>query len=750
VSVKIFISCVSKEFLACREQLRRDLTRHDVEVKVQEDFKGFGGLTLDVIDVYIGACDAVIHIVGDMTGAAAGPESTRAILKKYPELAGRFAGLREALARGEDISYTQWEAWLAIWHGKPLLIAQAGKAAPRGPDFAPTEGSRAAQLAHLGRLRAAEQYPYCTFDNADQLAKHIFVSPVITDLLLKERGGAPARGAGGFPYAGLAVGLLVLLVTPWIAERWMKAIDHPLIGLAALALTAGGGTLFLVGVRYFGLLGASDAPAGSRDRLGYDDLRDSLAAGGAATQLYARWLTAALDRVDRFFGDAGMADRTLFPHAFGLKTPAPLWTAPAFDRCLLVALVYPIVTIFIMWAVSGHVGPAEEAFGIARDLPGGWRGFVVACAVFCAFVIRQSVHASGWRRAFWNACAFVLVVVFAIAVAPVSEGARSFMSGVFVIVCLSALLANPAGTEWSGAPLAFMASALPVADVIAWAGASVVAGGLIFAGALAFGGVLNLLSGIADRNRWHGLFLFSFVVAMVSGCLTVAHSLPPFPRWHNAGAPLFLFFGLFTLLNAPFDWASLGVTRALLRRGLELKSWWPFFLALADALAAIVIIVLLALTMVIGVQTFDALAVHGGGKPVLPLMPLFDGIAAHPELPEYWWVYALLLSTMIPSLINLAIGGTALMRAIPGLPSLLLRFMPAAGGVPVYDRAWIATVLTAQAALGAILGVAVQAAVAFVLFRYAMPAAGLGLLDLARRLAALDLPVRAIQFFAGA
>ena len=23
-----------------------------------------------------------------------------------------------------------------------------------------------------------------------------------------------------------------------------------------------------------------------------------------------------------------MADRTLFPHAFGLKTPAPLWTAP--------------------------------------------------------------------------------------------------------------------------------------------------------------------------------------------------------------------------------------------------------------------------------------------------------------------------------------------------------------------------------------------------------------------------------------
>jgi hypothetical protein len=64
--------------------------------------------------------------------------------------------------------------------------------------------------------------------------------------------------------------------------------------------------------------------------------------------------------------------------------------------------------------------------------------------------------------------------------------------------------------------------------------------------------------------------------------------------------------GLLTLLNAPFDWASLGLTRALLRRGLELKGWWPFALAIVDALAAIVIIALLALTMVIGVQTFDA------------------------------------------------------------------------------------------------------------------------------------------------
>ena len=46
---------------------------------------------------------------------------------------------------------------------------------------------------------------------------------------------------------------------------------------------------------------------------------------------------------------------------------------------------------------------------------------------------------------------------------------------------------------------------------------------------------------------------------------------------------------------------------------------------------------------------------------------LFDGIATHPTAPEYWWIYALLLSTMIPSLINLVIGGASLSRGVPGL-----------------------------------------------------------------------------------
>ena len=98
-------------------------------------------------------------------------------------------------------------------------------------------------------------------------------------------------------------------------------------------------------------------------------------------------------------------------------------------------------------------------------------------------------------------------------------------------------------------------------------------------------------------------------------------------------------------------------------------------LALADALLAALIIGLLALTMVLVVQAFDDLAARGGGKLILPLEFFFDDMAAHRTAPEHWCAYALLFSTMIPSIINLVIGGASLMRGVAGVPSLLLWFM---------------------------------------------------------------------------
>ena len=183
MSAHIFLSTVSDEFRAYRDQLRSDLTRPNVEVKVQEDFIDLGRGTLDALDVYIAHCDAVVHLVGDMTGSHPGEHTLGALRAKYPDLADKLPPLGEALRNGSVVSYTQWEAWLALYHGGLLFIAKAADSAERGPKYMATDASRAAQAAHLARLKAMERYPGCTFTSPDNLANRIWAS--VLDLLVK-------------------------------------------------------------------------------------------------------------------------------------------------------------------------------------------------------------------------------------------------------------------------------------------------------------------------------------------------------------------------------------------------------------------------------------------------------------------------------------------------------------------------------------------------------------------------------------
>ena len=91
--MKIFISGVSRQFEACRDQVASDLRAVGAEVKVQEDLQQHGGTLLEKLQDYITGCDRVIALVGDAYGA----EPDR-------------AGLPPQMPRR---SYTQWEYYFA-------------------------------------------------------------------------------------------------------------------------------------------------------------------------------------------------------------------------------------------------------------------------------------------------------------------------------------------------------------------------------------------------------------------------------------------------------------------------------------------------------------------------------------------------------------------------------------------------------------------------------------------------------------
>lgn len=174
--VQIFLSTVTAEFHSYRDRLRRDLTRPNVSVAVQEDFIVTGTETLDMLDDYIRQCDAVIHLVGDMTGAPAQAPSLAAIRQRYPDLGERLPPLAPFLQPGAAaLSYTQWEAWLALYHGKPLIIAMPEDNAPRDEHYQRKSEQSVAQQAHVKRLAEVERYPF-RFANADRLAVEILRS----------------------------------------------------------------------------------------------------------------------------------------------------------------------------------------------------------------------------------------------------------------------------------------------------------------------------------------------------------------------------------------------------------------------------------------------------------------------------------------------------------------------------------------------------------------------------------------------
>ncbi|WP_164736753.1 DUF3742 family protein [Pararhodobacter zhoushanensis] len=103
---------------------------------------------------------------------------------------------------------------------------------------------------------------------------------------------------------------------------------------------------------------------------------------------------------------------------------------------------------------------------------------------------------------------------------------------------------------------------------------------------------------------------------------------------------LALFVGLFPILNGAFDTLSYAATLGFMRRGL---ARYPVWMGVADLAVAAVIFLLLAATLLLAVAGMNALS----GSPWLDLDALFIGLRNSPE--NYWWLYLMLFSTLLPT-----------------------------------------------------------------------------------------------------
>jgi len=349
---------------------------------------------------------------------------------------------------------------------------------------------------------------------------------------------------------------------------------------------------------------------------------------GGAVDGFLRW-------IDRRAGDDYL-ERAMA----GGKWTSP-WSPGLYDFTLLLAVAYPFIFLFVGWTVNGIPPPGLEV--LVRLEPNGMIRAIAAAGVSLIGVLSvKLIRSSGWHR--------VIYLVLAVAVTGLVARIAAFSLFVASVAVLASVGAATVG--FSGASVV----AFAISMTFAFAGVGVGA----FAGGVVLGITVTWIFGRLEKNRQKNAFLVTHGLGFLVASLAVLAfvDIGDKPR---SMLQLLLFLALLPLANAPLDWASLGLTRWLLRLGrVKGTAFWEAAMSVVDVFGALVIMVVLA-----GVTAaVVSLANTVGPGPVLPLGPLFEGLRNNPADAPNLWIYLMLFSTLLPTAVHLTAALAALVVAL--------------------------------------------------------------------------------------
>ncbi|WP_413204852.1 hypothetical protein [Rhodospirillum sp. A1_3_36] len=364
-----------------------------------------------------------------------------------------------------------------------------------------------------------------------------------------------------------------------------------------------------------------------------EDFEDLIARlRGQRKDRYRAFLWIGLGCLDRCFGPPKGASRPPWTTAW--------LTATSFDRCLVLAVLYPLTFAFLSWTVTGTAGSLGDALGLKDTTAALNRLVSVGFLSILVSLFVVSRRLPGWKS--WVAGAFAFAFAFAFAVTGASAGA----------VAVAVAVTGAVAVAVTGAVAGAVAGAGAFAVAVAGAGAGAIAFPVAVAVAVAFTGVIVVLQSTAIRHAVYGPFLVLLWLLLLAAMFILNGTTPP----SQSSLSVMLGLGLLPLLNAPFDWLSLAVTRTLLTASVTKKS--PGHTVLysgLDFLLATLLLLLLAATLVVGVEFFNATLAWGGNKPVLDLAQQLAELR-DPTEGGTLWIALMLFSTYLPTLAHLIIA----------------------------------------------------------------------------------------------
>ena len=297
------------------------------------------------------------------------------------------------------------------------------------------------------------------------------------------------------------------------------------------------------------------------------------------------------------------------------------WSFGLLNATMALALAYPILAITIQWLCGSAIDfGGQEVIAAsppqARIFTAVWLG----SSLF--FYLFAGASKSRWR---WT------LVILA--------------TGILLLGSIFAdRFAVPGNVAVAGTVASVGAGAVAGAVAVAVAGA--------VAGAVAFGPAVAARAAVAGAEErssrpmaWRLLYCGVLVALLI-----VAIKMPDdFGAGQRNQAVFFMLtMGLLPLVNAVFDFASVGLTRYLLRLGLEQKrAAWR---AVLDGLGGIAIFFALGCTLI----AFVTFVVPADGVPLVDLTQLFADMRRAPG--DYIWLMVTLFSTLIPTLLHLSVA----------------------------------------------------------------------------------------------
>ena len=309
------------------------------------------------------------------------------------------------------------------------------------------------------------------------------------------------------------------------------------------------------------------------------------------------------------------------------------WSFGLLNATMALALAYPIVAITIQWLWGSAIDfGGQEVMAAsppqARIFTAVWLGSSVLVYLFAG------ASKSRWR---WT----LVILATGILLLGLIFADGFAVPGNIAVAGTVAVASVGAGTV----AVAFTG---PVAGAVAGVGAGVGAVAFV-APVLVAATSAGTVAGAEERSSRPMARRLLFCGVLVA-LLIVAIKMPDdFGAGQRNQAVFFMLtMGVLPLVNAVFDFASVGLTRYLLRLGLEQKrAAWP---AVLDGLGGIAIFFALGCTLI----AFVTFVVPADGVPLVDLTQLFADMRRAPG--DYIWLMVTLFSTLIPTLLHLSVA----------------------------------------------------------------------------------------------